>query len=77
MTGGIRRAANRNGLLLVLVGLAQGVLSLLAQAAFTTAFGGSLGVLVSGMIVLPLSVVVVAILADAFVQLTDSGAPSY
>lgn len=61
----------------VLVGLAQGVLSLLAQAAFTAASGGSLGVLASGVIVLPLSVVVVAILADAFVQLTDSGAPSY
>ena len=60
-----------------LLGLTQGVLSFLAQAAFAAASGGSLGVLASGVIVLPLSVVVIGILADAFVQLNGPDASSH
>jgi membrane-anchored glycerophosphoryl diester phosphodiesterase (GDPDase) len=53
------------------ISLAQGVLSVLAQAVFTAASGPALGQLASGVIVLPFTLVLIAILADAFVQLRN------
>lgn len=53
------------------ISLTQGVASVLARAVFTAVSGPALGQLASGVVVLPFTLVLVAILADAFVQLRD------
>jgi hypothetical protein len=63
-------------LLAVLVGLVilPGVLSTLTQVVVSAVLGVELGTLLSGVIVLPFSLVVLGILAEAFTQLRDDPA---
>lgn len=66
------------GLLLVIFvgfGLGASILSVLTSLVVGATWGEALGVLVSGVIVLPFSLLVLGILADAFTQLRD-GQPS-
>ena len=67
-------------LVIILVGITviPGVLSALTSAALTTTLGPALGTLVSGTLTLPFSLILLGILAEAFIQLRDAqGQPEH
>lgn len=59
-------------ILLVVVGVFSGILSVVTRVAITAAAGQSLGTLIFGVIALPVSLLILGILAEAYTQLRDT-----
>ncbi|WP_188877099.1 hypothetical protein [Halarchaeum nitratireducens] len=58
-------------ILFVVVGIVGAIVSVVAAAVVTAAAGASAGTVVSGVLVLPFSIITIGVLAEAFVQLRE------